>query len=79
MAAISAERGVEFVMIYKDSINITKFKTFLEELRARNFYTPMCIISIISMSIGARLFRSVWEIYQYLTYLIQFIAPNLTR
>ena len=34
IAAISRERGIEKAMIFKRSVNVSRFKIFLEELRA---------------------------------------------
>ena len=34
IAAISRERGIEKTMIFKRSVNVSRFKVFLEELRA---------------------------------------------
>ena len=43
IAAISAEMGVDLVMIFKKSINITKFKIFIEELRSKYVFEDICI------------------------------------
>lgn len=43
MGAISLERGVEKIKVYKDSVNICKFKEFIEELRAENYFLDICI------------------------------------
>ena len=42
--AISRERGVELVDIYKDSINKMKFKLFLERLRQLNLFNDVLLI-----------------------------------
>ena len=36
LSAISKEKGQEHYKIFKDSVNIVKFKQYLQELRARN-------------------------------------------
>ena len=36
LSAISKEKGQEHYRIYKDSVNVQKFKEYLHELRARN-------------------------------------------
>ena len=41
LLAISREKGIEMVDIYKKSINKVKFKQFLERLRQLNFYNDV--------------------------------------
>ena len=41
MAAISADEGVECVMVFDEAINRTTFILFLEELRRRNGTKPL--------------------------------------
>ena len=43
VAAISAQCGVDMVMTFEKSINIPKFKIFLEELRRKFFFDDLCI------------------------------------
>jgi len=33
LGAVSRERGIEHIMLFEKSVNIPKFKVFLEELR----------------------------------------------
>ena len=44
LAAVSREKGVELVMTFKRSVNVPKFKVFLEELRRRNPFDSMLIV-----------------------------------
>ena len=41
---ISREYGVEFVDVYKKSINIMKFKIFLDNLRIKNPFDDICLV-----------------------------------
>lgn len=43
LAGVSAERGVDLIMQFKQSVDIPKFKVFLEQLRARYFFEDICI------------------------------------
>ena len=43
LAGVSAECGVDLVMTYDKSVNIQKFKIFLEELRRKYFFDDLCI------------------------------------
>ena len=43
LVGVSAECGVDLVMTYDKSVNIPKFKIFLEELRRRYFFDDLCI------------------------------------
>ena len=43
LAAVSQEAGVDLVMTFKDSINISKFIIFIEELRRTYYYGDLCI------------------------------------
>ena len=42
--AVSRERGVELVDVYKKSINKVKFKQFLERLRQRNLFNDIMLV-----------------------------------
>jgi transposase len=44
LAGVSQERGVDLAMIFEKSVNIPKFKMWLEELRARHFFDDICIV-----------------------------------
>ena len=44
LAAVSRERGVELAMTFKRSVNVPKFKVFLDELRRRNPFDNMLIV-----------------------------------
>ena len=43
LAAISKEYGVDMLMTFETSVNILKFKIFIEELRTKYFYDDICI------------------------------------
>jgi transposase len=44
LAGVSQERGVDLAMIFPKSVNIPKFKVWLEELRARHLFDDICIV-----------------------------------
>ena len=44
IAAISRERGVKLVMTFKKSVNIMKYKIFLENLRSVNLFDDILLI-----------------------------------
>ena len=43
LAGVSAEYGVDLVMTFKKSVNITKFKIYIEELRRKYFFDDLCL------------------------------------
>ena len=43
VAAISREQGVEAAMIFPKSLNVSRFKIFLEELRSRHPFDDIMI------------------------------------
>ena len=43
LAGVSAEMGLDLVMTFQKSVNITKFKTYLEELRRKDFFDDLCL------------------------------------
>ena len=43
VGAVSKEIGVDLAMTFDHSVNIEKFKIFLEELRAKYFFDDICI------------------------------------
>ena len=43
LSAISKERGQEYFKVYEKSVNVAKFKTYLQELRAQNGDDKLCI------------------------------------
>ena len=43
IAGVSKEIGIELLMTFDNSVNIKKFKVYLEELRAKYFYDDICI------------------------------------
>ena len=43
LAAISKENGLDHVSIFKQSVNIPKFKEFLQDLRDKYFFEDICI------------------------------------
>ena len=43
IAGVSIEMGTDLVMTFKDSVNIPKFKTYIEELRRKYFFDDLCI------------------------------------
>ena len=44
IGAVSREKGIELMMTFRKSINVTKYKFFLEELRRCNPYTDMILM-----------------------------------
>ena len=44
VAAVSRERGVETAMTFKRSVNVPKFKVFLEELRRQHPFDDMLLV-----------------------------------
>ena len=44
LGAVSRERGIEHLMIYRKSLNVDRFKVFLEELRAKNPFTDIILM-----------------------------------
>ena len=44
LAGVSMERGVDLMMCFDKSVNIVKFKVWLDELRARHFYDDICLV-----------------------------------
>ena len=44
LAAVSREKGVELAMTFKRSVNVPKFKLFLDELRRRYPFDNMLIV-----------------------------------
>ena len=44
LGAISREKGIEHVMTFPKSVNIKKFKTFLEELRIKHPFDDMILM-----------------------------------
>ena len=43
LAAVSKEYGVDMLMTFETSVNILKFKIFIDELRTKYFYEDICI------------------------------------
>ena len=43
LAAVSSERGVDLVSLFKDSVNITKFKMYLQDLRDKYIFDDICL------------------------------------
>ena len=43
IGGVSKEIGVDLAMTFDNSVNIPKFKIYLEELRARYFFDDLCI------------------------------------
>ena len=43
VGAVSKEIGVDLAMTFDHSVNIEKFKIFLEELRAKYYFDDICI------------------------------------
>jgi len=43
LAAISQQVGLDHIMLFDDSVNIPKFKQFIEELRAKYLAHDLCI------------------------------------
>ena len=44
LAGVSQERGVDLMMQFEKSVNIEKFKVWLDELRARHFHDDICLV-----------------------------------
>ena len=44
LAGVSQERGVDLMMSFEKSVNIEKFKVWLDELRARHFLDDICLV-----------------------------------
>ena len=44
LAAVSREFGIDLIKVYKNSVNISKFKTFLEELRSKYPFDSMLLV-----------------------------------
>ena len=43
LAGVSLEYGVDLVKTFPNSVNIPKFKTYLEELRSKFLFEDLCI------------------------------------
>lgn len=43
LAGVSKEYGIDLAMTFNNSVDIPKFKVYLEELRARYFFDDICI------------------------------------
>ena len=43
LSAISKERGLEHFKVFAKSVNVAKFKTFLQELRQKNGDDKLCV------------------------------------
>ena len=43
LAGVSKEIGVDLVMTFKNSVDMPKFKIYIEELRAKYFFDDICI------------------------------------
>ena len=43
LATVSKEYGVDALMTFNSSVNIPKFKVFLEQLRQKYFFEDICI------------------------------------
>ena len=43
MAGVSEQIGTDLVMLFKKSVNIEKFKVWLDELRSRYFFDDICL------------------------------------
>ncbi len=43
IAGISEERGVDLIMCFPSSVNVAKFKIYLDELRQKYFFDDICI------------------------------------
>ena len=43
LAGVSLEYGVDLVMTFPSSVNIAKFKTYLDGLRSKYFFEDICI------------------------------------
>ena len=44
LGAVSREKGIEHMMTFQKSVNNTKFKTFLEELRNKNPFDDVILM-----------------------------------
>ena len=44
LGGVSQERGVDLMMQFDKSVNIEKFKVWLDELRARHFFDDICLV-----------------------------------
>ena len=44
LGGVSQERGVDLMMQFKKSVNIVKFKVWLDELRARYYFDDICLV-----------------------------------
>ena len=44
LGGVSQERGVDLMMQFDKSVNIEKFKVWLDELRARHFLDDICLV-----------------------------------
>jgi transposase len=44
LGAVSREHGIHLIMTFKDSVNVSRFKVFLEELRSRHPFDDMLLI-----------------------------------
>ena len=44
LGGVSQERGVDLMMQFEKSVNIEKFKLWLDELRARYFFDDICLV-----------------------------------
>ena len=44
VGAVSRERGVELIMTFRKSVDMVKFRTFLEELRRLNPFDDMMLV-----------------------------------
>ena len=70
VGAVSREKGVECLMTFKESINTSKFKVFLEELRNRNLFDNIILVmdnlaihksKIVTMRMEELRFRWAWS------------------
>ena len=43
LAAISKEYGLDYISTFKQSVNIPKFKVFIQDLRDKYFFEDICI------------------------------------
>jgi hypothetical protein len=44
LGAVSREKGIELMMTFRKSVNVPKFKVFLEELRQKNPFDNMILV-----------------------------------
>ena len=49
LSAISKEKGQEYYRIYQDSVNVQKFKEYLQELRARNGKEKIALLAFMNL------------------------------